>query len=128
MYAWGVNFMFPFFMNVYHIYILIVWFIFAPLLMIWQKGGEVFDLYMHVYWQKEGEIFEDLYIHVYCFINKKEENIFWEKNSWFMHVSLTLFMHIYLFSFMHFIAISFCLLLCMSWGGTSMKLDFNPCI
>ena len=61
MYAGGVNFTSLLFMNVYRIYILLVWFdkrgekfffefIYAPLLMIWQKGGEKFRvLYMHVY-------------------------------------------------------------------------------
>ena len=77
MYSGGVNFTSLLFMNVYHIYILLVWFdqkgkknfiecIYAPLLMIWQKGGEKFGvLYMHVYaWFP-------------CFIQKGRKT-FWE--------------------------------------------------
>ena len=69
-------------MNVYRIYILLVWFdkkgriffefICAPLLMIWQKGRKKFRvLYMHVYaWfpcfiQKGRNFLRVLYMHVY---------------------------------------------------------------
>ena len=77
MYAGGANFMSLLFMNVYRIYILLVWFDFAPLLMIDKKRENDFEFiyayldieFMHVLYfmfiQKGGEGF-------WKFIQKKE--------------------------------------------------------
>ena len=64
----------------YRIYNLIVWFVFAPLLMNWRKGGEVFGfiyacclylLFMHICLQKKGKKylnFIDLFMHICCLV------------------------------------------------------------
>ena len=121
MYAGDLTYRLPLHECISHIY-LYCWFVFTPLLMIDKKGENDFEfIYAYLFWvyicifknwvyayilslcmsyilclYKKGEKdFEGLY--------KKGKKVFGEKNSWFMHVSLTLFRHIYLFSFMYFI-------------------------
>ena len=68
-------------MHVYRIYIFIGWFVFTHLLMIWQKGGEVFwSLYMQVYfislfYTKRGRRIL-IYAYMFC-LYKKGRNIWW---------------------------------------------------
>ena len=134
MYAGGVNFTSLLFMNVNRIYILLVWFdqkgrnffefIYALVLMIWQKGGEKFGvLYMHVYaWVL-------MFMHDFLVLYKKGENDFgcWytclciyvlfmqkgKKNLVNLCMFISLFMHIYLFILMHFI--EYIIVYCYTW-------------
>ena len=94
----------------YIAYIFLLFDLFSPLCWWLTKRGRkilslyILSLYMHIWvfayiefmhFTKWGEWF-------WKFKQKGGES-FWEKNFWFMHISLTLFMHKYLFSFMHFI-------------------------
>ena len=90
MYVGGVNFTSLLFMTVYRIYIFIVWFVFASLLMIWQKGGERFWEFIYAC------LFSYLCIYV-LFMQKGEKNLVG------LCMFISLFMHIWLFCFMHFI-------------------------
>ena len=76
MYVGGINFTSLLFMNVYRIYILLVWFD--------QKEENYFWVYLCPFvddWQKGGEKFGVLFMHVYawfsCFIQKRRKE-FWE--------------------------------------------------
>ena len=79
MYAGGVNFTSLLFMNVYRIYIFIACFSFAPLLMNWQKGGEVFEefiyacLFHFLVYAKRGRriamhVYFLIYAYMFCFV------------------------------------------------------------
>ena len=140
MYAGGVNFMSLLFMNVYRIYILLVWFdkkgefffefIYAPLLMIWLKGGENFgDLYLHVYaWfpyfiQKGRKEFWEFYICIYicmfmCFIYAclchLYACLFFQLVSEHICFVFNRYQSIYVNMFYAYIEYLYCLLLCMS--------------
>jgi len=110
MYAGGVNFTSLLFMNVYRIYILIVWFVFATLLMIWQKGGEVF-----------GEFIYACLFYFLVYAKRK-------KNLMNLCMFISFYAYMFMFNLCAFIEYHYCLLLYMSKGGVSMNLNFNSCI
>ena len=111
MYVGGVNFTSLLFMNVYRIYIFIAWFVFAPLLMNWQKRGEGFWEFIYAC------LFSCLWI--YVLFNAKRGKEFDEFYAClYIYVCLVLCtsLNIFMFIVMH------------ELRGASMKLNFNPCI
>ena len=103
MYAGGANFTSLFFMNVYRIYISLLFDLFSPLCWWFDKKGKRYLIYICMIYicmfidKKGGEIFDGVYF-IFLFYNKKEE-----KDFCFMHVYLLVYAFIYLFSLMHFI-------------------------
>ena len=94
-------------MNIYRIYIFIVWFVFTPFLMIDKKGERNSEndfefICMFIF---------TIGICIYVFVYTKGE-----KHSSLMHVYVEHSLHIFMFIAMH------------ELRGSFMKLIFNPCI
>ena len=90
MYAGGVNFTSLFFMNVYRIYIFLLFDLFSPPLLMNDKKREK---YLMIY---------ICFISFSCFITKRRRR-FLGRRIFALCMFISLFMHIYLFSLMHFI-------------------------
>ena len=108
MYAGGANFTSLFFMNVYRIYIFIIWFVFTPLLMIWQKGGEEFWSFIYAC------LFSCL-MHI-CFVYAKMGEVFMQKGEKYLEsffIFIFSFMHICVVWFMH--SLNIFIVYCYAW-------------